>query len=161
MNVQEIYDRFGERIYHYLSIKLGSLSDAEDVLQEVFYRLSRFSIRIQLVRNPLAFVFKTARNEANRYLSRRIRNLKGCRQYEEFNEIIQNVISGPNLEDEETVARALAQLPDEQREVIVLKYFEELTFQEIAAVSGISMNTITSRYRYGMEKLRSNIEEGS
>jgi RNA polymerase sigma-70 factor (ECF subfamily) len=56
------------------------------------------------------------------------------------------------------VAAALARIPDEQREVIVLRIFEGLSFREIAAVSGQSINTVASRYRYGIEKMRALME---
>jgi RNA polymerase sigma-70 factor (ECF subfamily) len=49
---------------------------------------------------------------------------------------------------------ALKTLPGEQREVVVLKIWGELTFEESAAIIGISPNTAASRYRYGLEKLR-------
>ncbi len=53
------------------------------------------------------------------------------------------------------LADALALLPYEQREVVVLHLKGDLTFREIAAVQGGSINTVQSRYRYGIEKLRS------
>jgi len=53
-------------MYRYLNAKLGSASDAEDVLQEVFCRLVRYSARLRLARRPRAFVFRVARNEARR-----------------------------------------------------------------------------------------------
>ena len=155
MRIEEIYDQVGEKIYHYLTIKLGSPSDAEDVLQEVFYRLTRYSFRLQFVRNMNSFVFKIARNEANRFLLKTIKNRKISQEISELHEVIKSVISGPNPEDEDAVSKALAQLPQEQREVIVLKFFEELTFKEISEVFEISVNTAASRYKYGMEKLRS------
>jgi RNA polymerase sigma-70 factor (ECF subfamily) len=49
---------------------------------------------------------------------------------------------------------ALASLPVEQREVVVLKVYEGLSFKEIAELTDISINTIASRYRYAIEKLR-------
>jgi RNA polymerase sigma-70 factor (ECF subfamily) len=52
-------------------------------------------------------------------------------------------------------ADALATLPYEQREVVVLHLSGDLTFREIAAVQGVSINTVLSRYRYGMDELRS------
>ncbi len=109
MDLEELYDRFGDRAYHYLYIKLGSAGDAEDVLQEVFYRLARYSIRLKFIRNS---------------------------------------ISGLDEESVQILSASLAQLPEEQREIIVLKFFEELTFKEIASALGLSINTAASRYRY-------------
>jgi len=54
----------------------------------------------------------------------------------------------------ETVEAALRRLPDEQREVVILHVFEELTFQEIAGLLEISADTVASRFRYAREKLK-------
>lgn len=158
MNIEEVYDRVGEKIYHYLIIKLGSQSDAEDVLQETFCRLVRYSFRLKFIRNNKAFVYKIARNEANRFLRNEIQNRKGCQQIAELHEIIRNSISGPDAKAEHLTAQALAQLSEDQREVVVLKIFEGLTFKEIASICDLSINTAASRYRYGIEKLRSLME---
>jgi len=53
----------------------------------------------------------------------------------------------------------LAQLPPAQREVIVLKVYRDKTFQQIATTLDLSLNTVASRYRYGMEKLRALLKE--
>ncbi len=158
MNIEEIYDRLGKRIYGYLIMKLGSTSDAEDVCQEVFCRLARRPVRRGLVRNPAAFVFKTARREAYRFLKRKIRDRMGSQETLSAEEAIRNSIFGPSQEEERLAAEALARVPEVQREIIVLKVFEGLTFKEIASVCRISPNTAASRYRYGMEKLRSILE---
>jgi len=158
MDLEELYDRFGDRAYHYLYIKLGSAGDAEDVLQEVFYRLGRYSIRLKFIRRPAAFVFQAARNEANRFLKKKIHEKNNCRKNVGFYEIIRNSISGPDEEYVKILSASLAQLPEEQREIIVLKFFEELTFKEIAFACGLSINTAASRYRYGLAKLRSLLE---
>jgi RNA polymerase sigma-70 factor (ECF subfamily) len=53
----------------------------------------------------------------------------------------------------------MQELPPEQREVIVLKFFHGMTFSEIGRVAGISPNTAASRYRYALDKLRLLLEE--
>ena len=158
MNVNEFYSRYSDKLYRYLSIKLASQSDAEDVLQEILFRLLRYSGRLKLVRNPSAFAYRVARNEANRYLRRKIRREAGSQQMQKLPEIIQASISGPSETSEQLVSLSLAELPAEQREVIVLKIFEEFTFREIASICRISTHTAASRYRYGLEKLRSFLE---
>jgi RNA polymerase sigma-70 factor (ECF subfamily) len=158
MNIEELYDRYGEKLYHYLVLKLGSCQDAEDILQEIFYRFSYFSVRWQMIRNPKAFVFKAARNEANRFLRQKLmqRKMKGSNP--DHIAAIESVIQGPDRESERFLAEALARLPDGQREVIILKIFEGMTFKEIARMSRLSANTVASRYRYGLSKLRQRME---
>ena len=79
MNLEELYGSHGERIYRYLLFKLGSAEDAEDVLQESFCRFARYDLRWKLVRDPQAFVFRAARNEANRFLKRKVGRREGER----------------------------------------------------------------------------------
>ncbi len=159
MNIEELYDKVGAKIYHYLTVKLGSESDAEDILQEVFCRIARYGLRMRLVHNPVAFAFRTARNEANRFLREKITKQNCSGESGGLQNIIAHSIVGPDEQSCELVAWAIAQLPEEQREVLVLKLFEEMTFKEIAAVCDIPLNTAASRYRYGLEKIRDSLEK--
>lgn len=161
MRLEEIYDRFGDRLYHYLILKLGSPSDAEDVLQEVFCRLVRYRVRFRLIREPAAFVFRVARNEAIRSIRQRGKERKSPGSIEEIAGVIQNELTGPDPGLLNRMSGALARIPEKQREVIVLKFFEELTFKQISSVCRVSINTAASRYRYGMQRLRSLLEDSN
>lgn len=158
MTSEEIYDRYGEKMYHYMALRLGSPEDAEDVLQETFCRLARYSVRWALVRSPRAFVFKILRNEANRFLRRKIGAprmdiLDPDRELE-----TAPVLAGPDNRIAALLSRGLALLPDEQRETVILKVYQGFSFKEIARVCGLSVNTAGSRYRYGIDKLRAFLE---
>jgi RNA polymerase sigma-70 factor (ECF subfamily) len=159
MNLEELYDRYGEKLYHYLVLRLGSCQDAEDILQEAFYRFSRYSVRWKMIKNPEAFVFKVVRNEANRFLKRKILQQKTVRMNPNPIDTMASVIKGPDEKAEKLLARALAELPDNQREVVMLKVFQEMTFKVVARICRISQNTAASRYRYGLAKLRLFLEE--
>jgi RNA polymerase sigma-70 factor (ECF subfamily) len=156
MKLDELYDRYGKKLYHYLTIKLASAEDAEDILQEVFLRLVRYPIRWKFIRNEEPYVFRVARNEANRFLKRKHQEGITSKNAEALAQVINDslVIDCPDRNDKESLSLALARLPEEQREVIVLKFFEELTLKEIAAACGLSLNTVASRYRYGLSKLK-------
>ncbi|MGA2534281.1 MAG: sigma-70 family RNA polymerase sigma factor [Candidatus Aminicenantales bacterium] len=158
MKLDELYDRYGEKMYHYLALRLGSSEDAEDVLQDAFCRLAKYSVRWTLVRNPEAFVFKVLRNEANRHLARRIRQREDGQKYSERE--IRPVFAIDNAADNSAtvISQALSRLPDDQKEIIILKVFQDFTFKEVASVCGLSINTAASRYRYGIEKLRASLE---
>lgn len=158
MNLEELYDRYGEKLYHYLVLRLGSCQDAEDILQEVFYRFGRYSVRWKMVKNPKAFVFKVVRNEANRFLKRQIAQQKTMQMNPDHKNAITSVIQGPDELSEKLLAESLARLPDDQREVVLLKVFEGMTFKEIARICRLSKNTAASRYRYGLSKLRHFLE---
>jgi len=145
-------------MYRYLTVKLGSPVDAEDVLQDVFCRLVKYSFRLRFVHDFRAFAFRIARNEANRFLQRKILGEQAAQPAAAFAESFRRSYSGPDRLIEQTVSAALARIPEEQREVIILRILEGLSFREIAAVSGQSINTMASRYRYGIEKMRALME---
>jgi len=152
MNLEEVYDLYGGPLFRYLTAVLGSAEDAEDVLQETFCRFARYSARWKLVRDPRAFAFRCARNEAHRFLEKRISAREGARVFRP--ELVSTVLRGSDPAAEVRLGEALSGLPDDQREAVLLKEFEGLTFKAIGSVCGISTNTAASRYRYGIERLR-------
>jgi RNA polymerase sigma-70 factor (ECF subfamily) len=159
MKIEEILDSIGDKLFNYLAIKLGSPLDAEDVLQEVFCRLVKYNVRFRIIRNPTAYIFRMARNEAISFLKHKKKDLKSHHSVEGLSKVIQENLTGLDPQVLKQTAEALAKIPAGQREVIVLKFFEELTFREISNVCNVSIGTVTSRYRYGMEKLRKLLED--
>jgi RNA polymerase sigma-70 factor (ECF subfamily) len=155
LTLEELYERHGENLYRYLLFRLGSAEDAEDVLQESFCRFARYDLRRRLVRAPRAFMFRVARNEANRFLRSKIGQREGERMI--ATDAGGGFATAFAVPEEPTLAFLMARadgLPGEQKEVVFLKVFDGLTFKEIGSVCGISANTAASRYRYGIEKLR-------
>jgi len=140
-----LFDRFGDALFRYAAVVLADRDAAADVVQQVFGSFLQRERRIE---------------DAERYLRRATRNacfsaLRVRRR--------EPATGGPLLEavggfedpaDRLAVEQALRALPPEQREVVHLKVFEGLTFQEIADATMESVNTVASRYRYAMEKLR-------
>jgi RNA polymerase sigma-70 factor (ECF subfamily) len=123
-----------------------SHGEAEDVVQETFLALMR---RPQPPALPEHYCVRAFRNRAlnfRRSLWRRI-----SREWES-----QSWFEPPAQPSsaEPEAMRILAELPPEQREVIVLKIWHNSTFEEIGDLLGISPNTAAGRYRYGLQKLR-------
>jgi RNA polymerase sigma-70 factor (ECF subfamily) len=159
LDIEELYERHGESLYRYLVFKLGAAEDAEDVLQESFCRFARYDLRWRFIRDPQAFVFRVARNEANRFLRRKLGRREGERMIAAGAMGSFPMAFAPPKEPSLAILLERAgRLPVEQREVVYLKVFDGLTFKEIASVCGVSTNTAASRYRYGIEKLREALE---
>jgi RNA polymerase sigma-70 factor (ECF subfamily) len=155
LNLEELYERHGEDLYRYLVFRLGSAEDAEDILQEAFCRFARYDLRWRLVRNPRAFVFRVGRNEANRFLRRKLGRREGERMIAAgAAQPFTAAFVAPDEPSLGLLLRRAGELPAEQREAVYLKVFDGLTFKEIGSVCGVSGNTAASRYRYGIEKLR-------
>jgi RNA polymerase sigma-70 factor, ECF subfamily len=130
-----------------------SHGEAEDVLQETFVALVQ---RVSPPRHPEHYCVRSYRNRALNYrrsLWRRLaRELESRHWFDR----------APAEEPGERVAmRCLAELPVEQREVIVLKIWHEYTFEEIGELLELSPNTAAGRYRYGLQKLRARLNGAS
>ena len=127
-----------------------SHGEAEDVLQETFLALFRLPQRPQ---EPEHYCIRSFRNRAlnqRRSLWRRLtRELESLRWFEP---------SPGESEAERAAMRGLAELPVEQREVIVLKIWHQFTFGEIGGLLDISPNTAAGRYRYGLQKIKLQLE---
>ena len=137
---------------------LGRREDAEDIVQEVFVALVRAGNTLGHVDNLPAYLFTALRRAATR------RAVRQKREPVTSNSDPLDVISEVDLPQNENprserLDRALQALPDQQREVVTLKLEGELTFAEIGRVLGVSSNTVASRYRYALEKLRASLME--
>jgi RNA polymerase sigma-70 factor (ECF subfamily) len=143
--IENLYDAHGPSLYRYAVMLLADAAAAEDVVQQVFAAVLR-------QRGPIE-------NEAH-YLRRAVRNecysvLRARRSAPLSGPLLESIADAPDDPDERlALERAIRELPPEQREVIHLHVFEGWTFQQIAGASGCSINTVASRYRYAVARLR-------
>lgn len=143
-----LYDAYGASLYRYALMLLADASAAEDAVQQVFATLLRRPPRPD---NEAHYLRRAVRNECYSTLRRR-----RVRQDDVAHAGIALESAGEELPAETRIGleRALAGLPAEQREVIALHVFEGQTFQEISDGTGESINTVASRYRYALARLR-------
>ena len=152
-----------ERIYHkyetYLitvaTALLNNTHVAEDVLHDFFISFVKTSGRIKLKGNLKAYMATCVANLARNRIKRKQLEPAAL----DDNNTIGSVHLQPDslaIQDEETVMlnQAISQLPYEQREAIVLHLHGNMKFTRIAELRSTSVNTIRSRYRYGLDKLR-------
>ena len=130
-----------------------SRADAEDIVQEAFVRFWRKKHNIE----NRALLYAAVRSIALDFLRQDSRRSR--RESEVVSSSEQSVPPQFAVEDDsqQALAAAVECLPNEQREVLIMKIWNELTFAEIASVLGISQNTAASRYRYALSALRKNL----
>jgi RNA polymerase sigma-70 factor (ECF subfamily) len=146
MTLEEAYDRYASRLYHHALALTRRGADAEDAVQAAFVKVaSRLRARAA-IEDMETYLHAAVRGEALRIVGRRGPSNPGTP--------LVAPVNGASLEDAEAVAAALAALPPEQREVVVLHVYEEMTFRRIGEVLGIPLDTAASRYRYAREKLK-------
>ena len=145
--VGRLYDTYGAALYRYALLLLADTAAAEDAVHQVFTAILRHPPRFE---EELHYLRRAVRNECYSALRRQQRH--GERPG--AGAILEPVVQAAPHDERIAVERALRDLPPEQREVIALHVFEGLTFQEIADAAGLSINTVTARYRYALGKLR-------
>jgi len=145
--IGQVYDRYGAALYRYALMVLADPAGAADVVQTVFVALLRRRSRPDV---DAHYLRRAVRNECFTALRVRRRDVLASASP------LLETMEGQRERPAERLAleQALRELPPEQREVVHVKAFEGLTFQEIADLIGESINTVASRYRYGIEKLR-------
>ena len=154
------YDRHGAALYRYALMVLADPSSAEDAVQQAFAKLAAMGDRIAELSSPEHYLRVAVRNECYRLMEARRRAPAGPAASLEDQPILEPVDTAIRADEErQTIEAALRSLPPEQREVVHLKVYEGMTFQQIADLAGISLNTAASRYRYAMEKLRELLRE--
>jgi RNA polymerase sigma-70 factor (ECF subfamily) len=147
------YDRHAAGLYRYALMLVGDTGNAADMVQQVFLALWRTRRSAGGVEHEVRYLRRAVRNECFSLLRRRKREITPDGV---LVEPIEPASSSP--EERMVVNDALRRLPPEQREVVHLKVYEGMTFQEIADLSGESIHTIASRYRYAMDKLRAHLQ---
>jgi RNA polymerase sigma-70 factor (ECF subfamily) len=149
-----LYDRLALRLLGAARTMIGSTADAEDVVHDLFVELARGRARLAAIVDLEGYVFTMLRNAVRRRSRRAVIDRRAVLAIAESRRAAGGfATTGADLPDDQLVA-AVAALPEAQREVVALKIDAGLTFAEIAAVTGTSLNTAASRYRYALEKLR-------
>ena len=130
-----------------------SVADAEDIVQDAFVKFWRKQHPI----DNRALLFATVRSTAFDLLRRDSRRAR--READAIAETEHAVAPqfDASTDSQHALAAAIDRLPADQREVLVMKIWNELTFADIATVLGISQNTAASRYRYALAALKKNL----
>jgi RNA polymerase sigma-70 factor (ECF subfamily) len=154
---ESLYERYHVSLTYYLRRLLESPETADDVLQIVWLKVLR---EIRRVRHSVAFrvwLYRLARNEALQHI-RRDRRWAEVEQSLSVTQPDEHE-DGFSAEDAERVHAALARISPVHREVLVLRYLEELSYEEIASVVGCELGTVRSRLHYAKRAMRRVLEE--
>ena len=158
-----LYDRLAGRLIGAARALGCSGPEAEDIVHDLFVRMVHSGAFLGDVDDPDAYAFTSLRYAVFRKRQRRALERSAIERIGRQRDADGRAVSGPMTEpgDEPDVnlSRALAMLPEAQREVVALKIDGGLTFAQIAKVTNVSLNTAAGRYRYAMEKLRAALAE--
>jgi RNA polymerase sigma factor (sigma-70 family) len=171
--ISEVVKREQSRLRNFIRRRVPDPRDAEDILQDVFYKLVEANRLLMPIEHVTGWLFRVARN--------RITDLLRKKKPENFSDAavsrnddddellrFEDLLPSPDAGPEALYARsvlldelesAVDELPEEQREVFVAHEFQGRSFKEIAAETGVSVNTLLSRKRYAVLHLRERLQD--
>jgi RNA polymerase sigma-70 factor (ECF subfamily) len=164
--------RHRKSVYNFILRFVGDKETAEDLLQETFMRVIKGADAYKRQAKFTTWLYTIARNlcvdQTRRRKHRRHASLDAPMDTSEDSGSLMDVIASNEMASDRksvnkelfaTMQRAIAGLSEEQREVFLMREFLDLPFKQIADVVGVPENTVKSRMRYALEKLRLELEE--
>jgi RNA polymerase sigma factor (sigma-70 family) len=168
--ISEIVAEQRSRLRNFIRRRVPNPSDAEDIVQEVFYELVEANHLLMPIEHLTGWLFRVARNRIIDLLrKKRPEAFSDAAVESEAGEMlhIEDLLPSPDAGPEALYLRnvlhdelelALDELPQEQRDVFVAHELEGRTFKEMAAATGVNMNTLLSRKRYAVLHLRDRLQ---
>ena len=169
--ISETVAREQARLRNFIRRRVPDRNDAEDILQDVFYELVEAYRLMKPIEQVGAWLYRVARNRiTDLFRKKKPETFSGQQKTDvEGEELsIEDLLPSPDGGPEAAYFRsvlldeiddALGELPDEQREVFIAHEIEGRSFKEIAAESGVSVNTLLSRKHYAVMHLRERLQE--
>jgi RNA polymerase sigma factor (sigma-70 family) len=168
--ISEVVKREQSRLLNFIRRRVPDPRDAEDILQDVFYELVEANRLLMPIDHVTGWLFRVARNRiTDLFRKKRPESFSDTAVANEDDELLQleDLLPSPDAGPEELYARnvlldelelAVEELPQEQREVFVAHELEGRSFKEMAARTGVSVNTLLSRKRYAVLYLRERLQ---
>lgn len=157
--IAEVVTREQPRLRNFIRRRVADPLDAEDILQDVFYALVEANRLLMPIEHVTGWLYRVARN--------RITDVFRRRRWEELpqlDDLLSSAEQGPDARYTRSVVvdaleAALAELPKEQRDVFLWHEIQGRAFKDIAARTGVSVNTLLSRKRYAVLRLRQRLQD--
>jgi RNA polymerase sigma factor (sigma-70 family) len=167
--ISEVVERERSRLLNFIRRRVAEPADAEDVLQDVFFRLVEANRLLMPIDHVTAWLFRVARNRiidlVRKKTPERFGDLLVADEDDErrhLEELLPSPEAGPEAAYArrvllEELERAVLELPEEQRAVFIAHELDGRSFKEIAEETGVSVNTLLSRKRYAIRRLRARL----
>jgi RNA polymerase sigma factor (sigma-70 family) len=168
--ISEVVKQEQSRLRNFIRRRVPDPRDAEDILQEVFYELVEANRLLMPIEHVTGWLFRVARNRiTDLFRKKKPESLSDAAVADEEGELMQleDLLPSPDAGPDALYARsvlldelefALDELPEEQREVFVGHEIEGRSFKEMAAETGVRLNTLLSRKRYAVLYLRERLQ---
>src|SRR3989454_1600252 len=168
--ISEVVKREQSRLRNFIRRRVPDPRDAEDILQDVFYELVEANRLLMPIQHVTGWLFRVARNRiTDLFRKKKPESFSDAAVADEDGEVlrIEDLLPSPDAGPEALYVRsvlldalelAIDELPEEQRDVFVAHELEGRSFKEMAAATGVTVNTLLSRKRYAVLHLRERLQ---
>ena len=167
---QTLFLRHKKRIFNYINSKVSDVDVSNDILQETFIKVFKIIKKgsyneqgkflpwmLRISHNLVMDHFRKEKRSKIIYEKDLYNTFSNIKSSE--NSLKENIISDKTLS--KTLSSMINTLPDSQKEIVKLRFFENLSFREIAEINNISINTALGRVRYSLNNLRKSMDKSS
>ena len=151
----QLMDSYKEPIYWHIRRLVVSHEDAEDILQETFIKVYRFSDSFKGESRIFTWLYRIATNECTKHFRK---NKRWIDKAVKIKEGMTGEWTGSDSEDGDAILvkfqHAILQLPEKQRIVFNMRYYDELSYEDIGQILDSSVNTLKTNYHYASEKIK-------
>ena len=160
---KEIVDSYSERLYWHVRRFLCSHEDTDDLLQVIFLKIWTALPSFRGESQLFTWLYRIATNEALNFLNKQ--KVRSALQFESLSSKLEEKIDEDPWFNGDVMQRmlmkAIQRLPEKQRLVFVMRWFEELPYEEISEILGTSIGALKASYHFATEKLKSFLEKNS
>ncbi|WP_295935530.1 RNA polymerase sigma factor [uncultured Alistipes sp.] len=151
----QIIDQYQDQMFRFAFFRTGSLEDSRDIVQDVFLKMYGRIGRNAVIDNVKSYLYRSISNSCSDYMRR-----KQSTKHVPLNQALQYPEKDDDrelIEEYQRIDALMEELPGEQAEVIRMRTVDSLAFTEIAEILGVPVTTVKSRFKYGIEKLKTKI----
>lgn len=157
----EIVESYSERLYWHVRRLLCSHEDTDDLLQEIFIKvwssLSSFRGESQLY----TWIYRIATNESLNFLQKQ--KIRAALRFEDITAKLDDKIDEDTGVDgneaQKALMKAVNRLPSKQKTVFIMRWFDDLSYEDISEILGTSVGALKASYHFAQEKIRAEIEK--
>lgn len=150
---REIVDHYGQQLYWQIRRVVTFHDDANDVLQNTFIKAWSSVSAFRGDSKLSTWLYKIAYNESITYMSKRRESVSLDDVDEGFSERLEGDTFFDGDETQKLLQRAINQLPDKQRVVFTMKYFQEMKYEEMSEILGTSVGALKASYHLAVKKI--------
>lgn len=157
---QELVHQYSEQLYWHVRGIVNSHDDTDDLLQDIFLKAWKALPSFRGESSVSTWLWRIATNEALSFL--RKQKVRSMLRFESLDARAERVVDeDPWFNGDEAqrkLVKAIAKLPDKQRAVFQMRYFEEMSYEQISEITGTSTGALKASYHFAVEKIKNELD---